>query len=118
MDSRRTLRVDARSVDEVDDVTVPGREGRLPLEVEGGSRSLNVRVLLWRNFFFAPLCRRLPLYPLPPLLPLLPLLSERGNRSTPSDSPWDSSPLDVEVPGEVHVDSSGASSGNGTLGIR
>lgn len=27
MDSRRTLRVDARSVDEVDDITVPGGAG-------------------------------------------------------------------------------------------
>jgi hypothetical protein len=46
-ESMRTIRADARSEDaDKDDVTVPGREGRLPLEVEGGSRSLNVRVLL------------------------------------------------------------------------
>jgi len=56
-DSMRTIRADARSeeaAEATEDVTVPGREGRLALESDGGSRSLKVRVPLWRYFFLAP----------------------------------------------------------------
>jgi hypothetical protein len=47
MDSVQTNWMDTRSEDAAEDVTVPGREGRLPLESDGGIRSLKVRVRLW-----------------------------------------------------------------------